>query len=97
MPVISSLVAAVLNQLRFKGDELRAAADPTRFDQFMISPSYRDTGRRIERKDVTIAGEMLGSFGGFLDEGLCRHDFQLGRRNCQAFPVPVCKGVTGLV
>ena len=33
----------------------------------------------------TIACGLLGGFGGFLDEKFRAHDFQLGRRNCQAF------------
>jgi hypothetical protein len=33
----------------------------------------------------TIACGLLGGFGGFLEEKFRAHDFQLGRRNCQAF------------
>ncbi len=32
-----------------------------------------------------MASAILGGFGGFLSENFRKHDFQLGRRNCQAF------------
>ncbi len=32
-----------------------------------------------------MASAILGGFGGFLAEAFRRHDFYLGRRNCQAF------------
>jgi len=32
-----------------------------------------------------MASAIMGGFGGFFHESFRRHDFQLGRRNCQAF------------
>jgi hypothetical protein len=49
----------------------------------MISPSRTDaSGDPVE---PAMAAAILGGFGAFLHEDFRRHDFQLGRRNCQRF------------
>jgi predicted acylesterase/phospholipase RssA len=71
---IGSVFYTLLEQSRFKPEELKLAADPTVFSRFMIFPTQ-----------MTIASGILSGFGGFLAEEYRRHDFQLGRRNCQWF------------
>ena len=76
--ILRALIPAWKNQARFKLSELVLALDPDIGSRFMISP-VRD-GRPF-----TIASGTLGGFGGFFARQFRDHDFQLGRRNCQAF------------
>jgi predicted acylesterase/phospholipase RssA len=81
--VAPALLSALKNQARFKPEELALAEDETIFSRFMIAPS-RD-GAVGDADPPAMAAAILGGFGGFLHESFRRHDFQLGRRNCQAF------------
>src|SRR6516165_12285205 len=56
--------------------------DPKDHSRFLIAP-HRNIGG-VEQRHKIACG-LLGGFGGFLDEKFRSHDFQLGRRNCQAF------------
>jgi hypothetical protein len=80
--VVPTILSALINQARFKEDELRLAEDPNTYSRFLISPS-RD--RNNEWIEPAMASAILGGFGGFLAEDNRKHDFQLGRRNCQRF------------
>src|SRR6516162_478531 len=80
--VISALFPALIDQSRFKPAELVPAMDPKDHSRFLIAP-HRNIGGVEQR--YKIACGLLGGFGGFLDEKFRAHDFQLGRRNCQAF------------
>jgi hypothetical protein len=82
LPVVRALFPALINQARFKVGELVPALDPADHSRFLIAPHRKLDGKE-ER--YTIACGLLGGFGGFLDEKFRAHDFQLGRRNCQAF------------
>jgi hypothetical protein len=81
MPVLAS---ALIDQARFKPDELQLAANDKVFSRFMISPIREDNGSEMARK-YPIACGVMGGFGGFIDESFRRHDYLLGRRNAQAF------------
>lgn len=74
---------ALKNQARFKPEELELAEHDDVYSRFMIAPSRRD--ERGHLAQPAMASEILGGFGGFFHESFRRHDFQLGRRNCQAF------------
>ncbi len=81
--LVLNIFSALKNQARFKPQELELAASPDVFSRFMIAPSRKDEiGKSM---DPAIASGVMGGFGGFLHESFRRHDFQLGRRNCQAF------------
>ena len=81
--VFLAMFTALKNQARFKPEELALAEDDGVYSRFMISPSRQDSqGRPVE---PAMAAGILGGFGAFFDESFRRHDFQLGRRNCQAF------------
>ena len=82
VPVIRALFPALMNQARFKVGEIVPALNPDDHSRFLIAPHRKLNGKE-ER--YTIACGLLGGFGGFLDEKFRAHDFQLGRRNCQAF------------
>jgi predicted acylesterase/phospholipase RssA len=84
--VAPSILSALVNQVRFKPEELQAAAKPDVYTRFMIAPSREEVGGAPAPKGrPEIASGILGGFGGFLAEEYRRHDFQLGRRNCQWF------------
>jgi hypothetical protein len=81
--VLVGMFSALKNQARFKPQELELAEAPDVYSRFMIAPSRRDAAD--EPVEPAIASGIVGGFGGFLHETLRQHDFQLGRRNCQAF------------
>jgi hypothetical protein len=80
--LLSALMPALINQARFKPDELALAADESHGSRYLIGPS-----RVVKGKDqrYAIASGLLGGFGGFVSRSFRDHDFQLGRRNCQWF------------
>lgn len=84
IPVAGQMFSALINQARFKTEELDLASRPDVYNRYLIAPSRRSTtdGSTLE---PAMASAILGGFGGFLSESFRRHDFQLGRRNCQAF------------
>lgn len=82
--VLTKLAGALIDQARFKPDELDKAANDTVFSRFMISPTREGNGRP-EATAFPIASGVLGGFGGFLHESFRHHDYLLGRRNAQAF------------
>ena len=82
--VLQRLLSALLDQARFKPEELQLAASDTCFSRFMISPTRQGNGSD-EAKQFPIACGVLNGFGGFLHGSFRRHDYLLGRRNAQAF------------
>jgi hypothetical protein len=84
--VIGAIFGSLMAQASFKADELKLARDENVFSRFFIAPTRDVTrldGDMSERPAITSSS--LSHFGGFLDEGFRRHDFLLGRRNCQRF------------
>lgn len=75
---IKRLFPAMINQARFKPEDLLAAADAGVFSRFLIAP-------KRDGETYAIACGLLGGFGGFLEWDFRAHDYQLGRRNCQKF------------
>jgi hypothetical protein len=82
--VLQRLLSALIDQARFKPEELQLAANDTCFSRFMISPTRIGNGSAAA-KQFPIACGVLSGFGGFLHESFRRHDYLLGRRNAQAF------------
>lgn len=83
--VLDRLVGTVIDQMRFKPEELQAAADEDKFSRYLIAPVRNGPG--VTRTDgaAAIACGLLGGFGGFTDVQFRHHDYMLGRRNCQRF------------
>lgn len=79
--VAKALLPAVLNQLRFKSDELILAASSAVGSRYLISPSRPWRGKN----EPTLACGPLGGFLGFLKKDFRHHDYLLGRLNCQQF------------
>jgi hypothetical protein len=82
--VLSGLVGALIDQARFKPDELAQAANDKIFSRFVISPTRPSNGNAVAAKYPIACGALHG-FSGFLDQSFRHHDYLLGRRNAQAF------------
>lgn len=83
LPVLLKMFDALVNQARFKPEELALAESSDNYSRFIISPSRRNAGGRQTRH--AIASSTLGGFGGFFQESFRRHDYLLGRKNCRSF------------
>jgi hypothetical protein len=82
--IIRALFPTLINQARFRVSELGSALKSSDYSRYLVAPHRKLPGNDTE-EHYTIACGLLGGFGGFLDEKFRAHDFQLGRRNCQAF------------
>ena len=82
--LLTSTFGSLINQARFRPDELAMANDPAVYSRFLVVPrrGFRPDGTL---EPYTIACGSLQGFGGFLSRRFREHDFQLGRRNCQHF------------
>jgi hypothetical protein len=84
--VAGAIFQSLMSQAKFKIDELRLARDPNVFSRFVITPTRTRTEREGSKdRWPALASNSLVHFGGFLNEEFRRHDFLLGRRNCQRF------------
>ena len=84
--VAGAIFQSLMAQAKFKIDELRLARDPNVFSRFVITPTREKTAREGGKdRWPALASNSLVHFGGFLNEEFRRHDFLLGRRNCQRF------------
>jgi hypothetical protein len=79
----SALLPALIDQARFKPDEIVLAAKADHGSRYLIGPSRVTPDGKEQR--YGIASGLLGGFGGFVARSFRDHDFQLGRRNCQRF------------
>jgi hypothetical protein len=76
----AALVNGMLQQMRFDTRDVLLAANPSVFSRFMISAQ-----RGSAVGDPALATSGLGAFIGFACSAFRRHDFMLGRQNCQQF------------
>jgi len=76
----TATLTALLQQTRYSTSDLLLAADEEVFSRFMLTP-VRDglTGGEA------LAANGLGAFIGFASDAFMRHDYLLGRYNCQKF------------
>lgn len=81
--ILPKMFGALVDQARFKPEELELAEKSDVYSRFMISPSRRDANGR--QAEYAIASATLGGFGGFFEESFRRHDYLLGRKNCRSF------------
>nr|WP_256701187.1 patatin [Caballeronia sordidicola] len=81
------LIGAWKNQARFDPADLALALMGDVYSRYLIAPSRRisQIDPRTETNGFDLASGCLGGFGGFLSEEFRRHDYLLGRRNCQQF------------
>jgi hypothetical protein len=82
--VAKRLLGVLMNQGRFKAQELVDAIDEEVYSRFLISPAGVDMPVRPFGADAIACG-LLGGFGGFASQKFRDFDYRLGRRNCQQF------------
>ena len=85
LEVLPQLMTGLIQQARFKPEELAMAVSDKVFSRFLISPIRPAPPANEYAVHYPIASGTLGGFGGFIDESFRRHDYLLGRRNAQAF------------
>lgn len=81
--VLTKTVAAMVNQLRFRPEQLSQAAAEDIYSRFLIAPMRPGYVSRPGRSPLACGG--ISGFMGFFCEDFRRHDYQLGRLNCKAF------------
>jgi len=79
---IPALISTLLNQSRFRADELIAWSEKEVGTRFLVMPRKEENGI-ISTKP--LKGGFLGGFGGFFSEKFRKHDYELGKANCQSF------------
>lgn len=79
---VGPLLNALIDQARFRPQEVALAQDEKVFSRFLIAPT-RDGG--TTHGGANLAGSSCHAFGGYLDKALREHDFFLGRRNAQDY------------
>jgi predicted acylesterase/phospholipase RssA len=85
-PLVARLLAALLNQSRFRAEDLLGALDLDVRSRFIIAPLREQiTPSSGKPTPPMLACAPLQAFGGFLHKGFRQHDFELGRHNCQQF------------
>lgn len=84
---LAGIFSTVRQQLRFNPADLALALDERIYSRFMVAPVRSQRGDQSVDidNDWAIASGSLGGFGGFLSKEFRRHDYLLGRRNCQQF------------
>ncbi|WPU94872.1 patatin-like phospholipase family protein [Mucilaginibacter sabulilitoris] len=80
--VVPSVLSAMIGQLRLKDEQVKRAYLDDDYTRFLVMPVRSING---ENQTYTIACGSLGGFGGFFSKAFRKHDFYLGRRNCQRF------------
>jgi hypothetical protein len=81
LPILAGALAnALMQQTRYDTQDLLLAADEDVYSRFMITAV-----RNGYTGGDAIASAGLGAFLGFACADYMRHDFLLGRRNCQKF------------
>jgi hypothetical protein len=75
-----ALVGTVLQQTRYDTRDIVLAAAPDVFSRFMITAQ-----RNGQLGDPALATSGLGALIGFACSDFMRHDYMLGRKNCQDY------------
>ncbi|HTY67705.1 MAG TPA: hypothetical protein VMH36_13715 [Alphaproteobacteria bacterium] len=82
---IGALVNDVVQGGRYATADLKLFSDPDVYSRFLLTatgPGKNGTGAR---GGDAIAGSLIAALGGFIHEKYRRHDYLLGRANCQAY------------
>jgi len=79
LTIAAGVVNSLIQQARYDTSDIVLAVDPNVFSRFMIS-AQRDG--LVGTKAIATGG--LGAFIGFASRAFMRHDYLLGRANCQA-------------
>jgi len=82
--LVAPFILGEVVSARYLTTDMLLMADATVFSRFLLTASGT-TARGWQVGETAIAGSGLGAFAGFLHEDLRRHDYLLGRANCQRF------------
>jgi hypothetical protein len=84
--VAKGMFKALRNQVMFNQDGLLDALELSDRTKFLIAPVRREevNGEFVKAKNDLAAAPFSG-FAGFLDKSFRKHDYYLGRQNCQTF------------
>ena len=78
--LFGALGSMFTQQTRYNSQDMALAADANIFSRFIIVPR-----RDGHTGGAAIASDGMGAFIGFASQDFMRHDYLLGRRNCQRF------------
>jgi hypothetical protein len=79
---LMGLLSGWISQARFSASDLALADNGEVYSRYLLAP---DRGEADPGGATALACGALGGFSGFLSEQYRRHDYLLGRRNCQHF------------
>jgi len=82
--MIGPLISSLIQQPRFKPEDLALAGDENVYSRFLVAPVRYDANKSPIIGARAIAAGGLGGFLGFVDARLLVHDYLLGRMNAQA-------------
>ncbi|QLE00973.1 hypothetical protein HX109_05105 [Galbibacter sp. BG1] len=84
--IAKGMFKALRNQVMFNQDGIFDALSLSDRTKFLVAPSRKTmvNGKAI-REQHHLASSPLSGFAGFMDKRLRKHDFELGRKNCQDF------------
>jgi hypothetical protein len=86
MDIVGGLFKSLRNQVMFNQDGILDALDTSDRTKFLIEPLRKvEVNGQWVRPKSDLASGSVGGFAGFLNKDLRKHDFQLGRKNCQTF------------
>lgn len=83
--ILLPLFSAMRSQAMFKPEELLQGTSKDILDRFLIAPIRHRKSDPGVIEEHPIASGFFGGFGGFLSRDFRKHDYYLGRRNCQEF------------
>ncbi len=83
--LIGPLINALVQQSRFKPEDIALASDYDTFSRFLVAPIGPGPDGNKRSGGSAIASGGLGGFLGFVDKRFLDYDFRLGRRNAYAF------------
>jgi hypothetical protein len=83
--ILGPVIGAMRSQCMFKPQELLLGTSDDIYDRFLVAPiRHRKDDANVIEKNPLASGFFEG-FGGFLSYDFRKHDYHLGRRNCQQF------------
>ena len=82
---IGPLIQGMIQQTRYDSQDILLALRDDVYSRFMLSAERPSPTGEQWYGNPALAGAGLGAFIGFASETFRRHDYLLGRRNCQAF------------
>lgn len=86
LDVAKGMFKALRNQVMFNQDGILEALDTSNRTKFLIEPIRKaEVNGKHERVKNDLASAPISGFAGFLSKEFRKHDFQLGRKNCQNF------------